>query len=262
MYPCDPVSTQKEIPMSPALTVRQFGSLKCRVVENDEAEGKPPLLVILNHGFGASGEDLVDFGPWLMEGSEPLAATCRFVFPEAPIELSSLGMPGARAWWPINMAKLAEINQSQNFDELTRLNPSGMDTATSQLEAAVREMQREWGHADADCVIGGFSQGAMVSTNLILEAGLQPALLTLCSGTLLNRERWTQLADSHSGCQVLQSHGDQDLILPRQPAIDLSQLLSNAGFEVEFLTFRGPHTIPLQVLSRFRERLEEIAGKL
>jgi phospholipase/carboxylesterase len=102
----------------------------------------------------------------------------------------------------------------------------------------------------------------MVSTNLILETGLQPALLALFSGTLLNRERWTQLADAHPGCQVLQSHGDQDLLLPREPAIDLSQLLSNAGFQVEFLTFRGPHTIPMQVLSRFRERLEEVVERL
>lgn len=248
--------------MSAGLTVRQFGSLKCSVVEDQDAEHQPPLLVILNHGFGASGEDLVDFGPWLMEGSATLAAGCRFVFPEAPVDLTSLGMPGARAWWPINMAKLAEISETQNFEELTRLNPPGMDTATSLLEQALREMQREWGYSDAACVIGGFSQGAMVSTNLILETGLQPALLALFSGTLLNREHWARLANSHPGCQVLQSHGDQDLLLPKDPAIDLSQLLSKAGFEVEFLTFRGPHTIPMQVLSRFRERLVEIIERL
>ena len=244
--------------MSAELIVRRFGSLTCRVVQSANLDTTQSLLVILNHGFGASGEDLVDFAPWLMDASAAVSDRVRFVFPEAPIDLAPAGMPGGRAWWPINMAKLAEMNQTRDFSELTHLDPPGMQQATSLLATAVQEMRQEWQLAESQCVLGGFSQGAMVSTNLTLESALQPALLVLFSGTLLHRERWRQLAQDHPGCPVLQFHGDQDQILPIQPARELSELLSTAGFSVEFQQFRGPHTIPMQALGRFQERLEQI----
>ena len=89
--------------------VRTCGSLKCSVIQSDTLDDAQSGLVILNHGFGASGDDLVDIGAMLMDESEVIAAKFRFVFPEAPIDLGPMGMRGGRAWWPINMAQLAEM---------------------------------------------------------------------------------------------------------------------------------------------------------
>lgn len=237
-------------------TIQQLGSLKCRVIDSLDEGSTPELLVILNHGFGASGDDLADFGPMLIDSSELIQTSCRFVFPEAPVDLSPMGMAGGRAWWPINMAKLAEINQTRDYDQLMLLEPPGMREAEEKLFETVQAALAVSGLDETRLILGGFSQGAMVSTNLILMRKLRPALLALFSGTLLNREQWQKLAAAHSGCDVLQSHGRQDFVLPFAPAVELKSLLVDAGFRVEFIEFNGPHTIPMNVLQRFLLRIE------
>ena len=238
--------------------VRPFGALKCSVIQSDTLDEAHSSLVILNHGFGASGDDLVDIGAMLMDASEVIAAKFRFVFPEAPIDLGPMGMPGGRAWWPINMAQLAEINQTQDYSELTRICPPGMAEATSLLAAALQELRITYRGEEGSIVLGGFSQGAMISTNLTLTTGFQPALLALFSGTLLCRDEWTRLALAHPHCSVLQSHGFEDPILPFGTATELSQMLSDAGFNVDFIPFHGGHTIPMNVLQKLSAHLELI----
>ncbi|MFO0978419.1 MAG: hypothetical protein U0996_18580 [Planctomycetaceae bacterium] len=240
---------------------RTIESLQCLVIDALRVGQAPRFLVVLNHGFGASGDDLADLAPMLLQESDVIADACRFVFPEAPVDLTSAGMPGGRAWWPINMAKLAEMNQTRNYSELTALKPPGMESAANMLRDAIRTMLQEWNLEPQKLVLGGFSQGAMVSTHVTLENRLQPALLALFSGTLLNSEEWRSLAVAHPGCQVFQSHGYQDPILPFHPAEELRDLLQESGFDVEFQPFHGPHTIPMSALQRLQERLEQLCGK-
>ena len=237
-------------------SVRTFGSLKCSVIQSDTLDEAKNGLVILNHGFGASGDDLVDIGAMLMDESETIASRFRFVFPEAPIDLGPMGMPGGRAWWPINMAQLAEINQTRDYSALTKICPPGMPEATSQLATAVQEMHSTFAVNESRTVLGGFSQGAMVSTHLALSTVFNPALLALFSGTLLCRDEWSRLANDHPHCYVMQSHGFEDPVLPFAAAKELAQLLTNAGFRLEFTEFHGGHTIPMNVLHRFSELLE------
>ena len=239
-------------------SIRVFGSLRCTVIQSDTLDETHCGLVILNHGFGASGDDLVDIGAMMMDESEVIAAMFRFVFPEAPIDLGPMGMPGGRAWWPINMAQLAEINQTQDYSELTRISPPGMPEATSLLAVALQDMRSTYRVEHDRIVLGGFSQGAMISTHLTLSTGLQPAMLALFSGTLLCRDEWTRLAVAHSHCNILQSHGFEDPILPFGAATELSEMLTAAGFNVDFIPFHGGHTIPMSVLQKLSAGLELI----
>ncbi len=240
-------------------SVQKFGTLKCTIITSESFDDFEGGLVILNHGFGASGEDLVDIGAWLIEESDAIASRWRFAFPEAPIDLRPMGMPGGRAWWPINMAKLAEINATQDYSELTRISPPGMTEATQQLDAALKEMRTNLNVADNKIVLGGFSQGAMISTNLTLSTGFNPRLLAVFSGTLLCRDEWTRLAASHQHCAVLQSHGIEDPLLPFGAATELSKLLTEAGFDVQFIKFHGGHTIPTNALQALAVRLESLS---
>jgi phospholipase/carboxylesterase len=239
-------------------SIQTFGQLRCRVIDAIPEDKSVGLLVIMNHGFGASGDDLADFGPMLIESSEAISNSCRFVFPEAPIDLGPMGMPGGRAWWPINMAALAEMNQTRDFEKLIELEPPGMQEATQMLLATIHAALADADLDDSRLVLGGFSQGAMVSTCATLTKPLVPSLLALFSGTLLDRKRWTELAANHPGCSVLQSHGRQDPVLPFAPAERLKDLLSVSGFTVEFVEFNGPHTIPMNVLQRLQQKLEEL----
>ena len=240
-------------------SVQTFGPLKCTSIVSEEFQEADGGLVILNHGFGASGDDLVDIGAMLIDESDVIAAKWRFVFPEAPIDLGPMGMPGGRAWWPINMARLAEINESQDYSELTRLSPPGMAEATGLFDQSLREMQTTFKVPDDRIVLGGFSQGAMLSTNLTLSTGFNPRLLAIFSGTLLARDKWAHQAASHPHCGVLQSHGVEDPILPFGAATELSQLLSDAGFDLQFIKFHGGHTIPTNALQALAIRLESLS---
>ena len=236
---------------------RLLGKLRCRVIDAIPAGETPKLLVILNHGFGASGDDLADFGPMLIESSDDIASRCRFVFPEAPIDLSPMGMPGGRAWWPINMARLAEMNQTRDFDQLTLLEPPGLKEAAALLAETIKAALAEVELDETGLILGGFSQGAMVSTHVTLSQSIRPRLLAIFSGTLLHRNEWKRMAEQHGGCAVLQSHGRQDPILPLIPAVQLKEILIASGFKVEFMEFNGPHTIPMNVLQRLQQRIEE-----
>ena len=83
-----------------------LGALKCRLVDDLPEGSKPSLVVILCHGYGASGADLVPIGEELLDQIPALQDRIQFIFPEAPLSLDQLGLPGGRAWWPIDMVKL------------------------------------------------------------------------------------------------------------------------------------------------------------
>lgn len=232
----------------------QLGPLNC-IVADALADGETPeKLVVVCHGFGASGDDLAGFGPALLEVQQ-IARSCRFVFPEAPLDLTSAGLPGGRAWWEINMARLAEMHQTQDFEQLAQTEPDGMSQATSQLAECIQAAQQQCGLTDESTIVGGFSQGAMISTDLVLRQGFQPQAMALFSGTIVCQDAWAKAALEAKGCPVLQSHGDDDTVLPHSQALALRELLSKGAFEVQFESFHGGHTIPMNILTEFAKLL-------
>ena len=67
-------------------------------------DGRAAGLGVFCHGFGAPGDDLVPLGAEILgaPGTEALA----LLFPAAPVSLAAEGMPGGRAWWPLDMSRL------------------------------------------------------------------------------------------------------------------------------------------------------------
>jgi len=98
-------------------------------------------------------------------------------------------------------------------------------------------------------VLGGFSQGAMLATDVTLRLEEAPAGLCVLSGTLLCEKEWRLRAARRAQLPILQSHGRQDPILPFQGAVWLQEMFEGAGMTVEFHPFDGPHTIPESVLT-------------
>ncbi|MCH2203508.1 MAG: hypothetical protein MK102_16195 [Fuerstiella sp.] len=247
--------------MSAIVQNTQYGDLQCTVV--DQLKGAAPrLLVVLSHGFGAPGTDLVPLAYEFLNASPKIAGSVRFIFPQAPVDLTPAGMPGGRAWWLINMEKLATVFQTRDYSQLTEVEPPGLRDASAGLSQAVQAMLEDAGLTGEQLFLGGFSQGAMVSTDVVLRSGLCPALLILMSGTLLCRADWTKLADEHRGCRVIQTHGNADTVLPIEPSTWLRDLLSEHGFNVEYAAFTGPHTVPpiaLQMAAQAMiEKLEDL----
>jgi phospholipase/carboxylesterase len=99
-------------------------------------------------------------------------------------------------------------------------------------------------------VIGGFSQGAMLTCDTVLQTDYPFAGLVQLSGNLLAQAVWGPLMRKRKGLPVFQSHGIQDDILPHIGAERLRDALTQAGLAVEWHSFRGGHEIPEIALRR------------
>jgi len=197
--------------------------------------------VVLLHGFGAPGDDLVALAPYLR-------VPARFVFPEAPIELGGL-YGDSRAWWRLDLAKLeAELRSGAVRDRRDEV-PEGLVEVRTQMMAFLDELQSKLSIADNQLVIGGFSQGAMLSLDLALHKKTAPAGLILMSGTLLNDSEWGPKMPALAGVPVMQSHGQHDMLLPYSMAEILRDKLAAAGAAVDWQPFAGGHEIPPPVLA-------------
>jgi phospholipase/carboxylesterase len=239
---------------------RRIGRLECAVVDDLPQGVKPELEVVLCHGFGAPGDDLVPIGHEILRAAPHLAEKVQFIFPAAPLSLDDQGLYGGRAWWPLNVARLAEaIERGELRDQRTHL-PAELPLARDRLLETLQVLQQETGLPLSRFVLGGFSQGSMVAAEVALRLPQSPAALIIWSGTLLCEEVWRELAKKHRGLPVLQSHGRVDPILPIEGAQWLRDLLEEAGAEVEFLEFYGPHTIPMSALQRTVALLERLAS--
>lgn len=236
------------------------GGLACEIVDELPAGASPRLAVILCHGYGAPADDLVPIGAELLRTDPAIAAGVRFYFPEALLDLASEGLPGGRAWWPIDMMRLALAAQSGEWDAMRTGIPNGLSTASARLKALVEAVQDVTGLPTSQLVLGGFSQGAMLATDVALRLPESVAGLCLASGSLIAEPEWLPLVAQRQSLRVLISHGRQDPILPFTGAEALRDLLVAHGHDVEFIPFDGGHTIPAPMLHSFSRLLGKLAS--
>ncbi len=214
-------------------------------VEVFQATQQPPkAAVILCHGFGAPGDDLVGLGAEFAR-RVPALADVRFYFPAAPLVLGNSGWGESRAWWLIDMGVLQALQRGGDaaLREFRRVEPEGMATARKALLALVQEVATHTHLPMKQVVLGGFSQGAMLATDVALRLEEAPGALCVLSGTLLLEDVWRAKARARAGLPVFQSHGRQDPILPFKTAEWLRDLFIEAGMQHEFVPFDGGHTI-------------------
>ena len=110
-------------------------------------------------------------------------------------------------------------------------------------------LARDFGRTDARTVLGGFSQGAMLTVDVALHAPGKLAGLALMSGTLIAESIWRPRAAALAGTTIFQSHGTKDALLAFSGAERLRDFLLAAGAEVGFMPFPGGHELPPPVLA-------------
>ncbi len=231
----------------------RLGELDCQVVEALPEGASPELAVVLCHGFGAPATDLVPLAHELVELKPELGAKVRFVFPAAPLSLSAMGMPFARAWFHLPQEVLT--GQERDWDKFAVSTPEGFVQARRALMSLLSALSTATKLPYGRIVLGGFSQGGMVTTDVALRLEEAPAGLCILSGTLLCQDEWKQRAEKRKGLPVLQAHGRYDNVLAFHQAERLQKLLTDAGLSLEFLPFDGPHTIAPEVMERMAEFL-------
>jgi phospholipase/carboxylesterase len=221
----------------------ELGELTCRVVGARE----PRLLVVLCHGYGAPGTDLVPLASEILHLRPELAEQVRFLFPEAPTTLPGF-FAEARAWWHIDVSRYEAAMRSGTLRDMRTEIPEGLPPSRRLLMGLIDAAQRETGLPMSRVVLGGFSQGAMLATDVTLRSEEAPAALVALSGTLLCEDEWRPRAAARAGLQVLQSHGRMDPILPFEAAEWLRDLFVESGMKVNFIPFDSVHTIPSEAL--------------
>src|SRR4051812_36922991 len=150
---------------------------------------QPELLCILCHGYGAPGDDLVPIGEHL---AGVLGDRVSFAFPEAPLPLPGpAGAFGGRAWWHIEVSRFERALSSGKLEELFDEVPDGMADARKKVREVVDALATRAKLPMSKIVLGGFSQGAMIATDVALRLEEAPAALAILSGTLLCRPEWT-----------------------------------------------------------------------
>jgi phospholipase/carboxylesterase len=162
------------------------------------AGGPARSLVVLLHGYGADGQDLIDLGAaW----SERLPDTA-FVAPDAPEPCEQA--PAGRQWFA-----LTTRSAEQRWN--------GVNAAAPVLQAFLdAELQRHK-LAAAGLALVGFSQGCMMALHVGLRRSSAPAGIVGYSGTLVTPPGAAPEAmagEITSRPPVLLMHGNIDDVIP------------------------------------------------
>ncbi|MFW5876299.1 MAG: alpha/beta hydrolase [Myxococcota bacterium] len=215
-----------------------------RVHEVGDGDGR---VMVLLHGFGASGDDLVDLARSLRG-----TGAARFLLPEAPIELSQQG----RAWWKLDRRKLMRARVAGQPRDLSQTRPEGLVEARRAVLEMLEAAERRLGVPVSQMMLGGFSQGAMLALDVALHAPEPPAGVAVLSGAPVAMSEWEPRLARLRGVPVLISHGRGDRLLSFQAAERLSGQLEEAGARVTFMPFDGGHTIPGPVRGRLADWMD------
>jgi phospholipase/carboxylesterase len=247
---------------APAMNTEKLGPLRVHrvVVQPGEAhpkgDGEQPLTVVLLHGFGAPGDDLVGLAASL--GAPPGTT---LLFPEAPKRISDFVlmplMGNARAWWMIDIDSFQRAMAENLVSDLVREVPEGLDSARDDVSKMIDAIEQQ-GTPSSRIVLGGFSQGSMLATDFVLRDTRSLRGLVIFSGTLIAEDEWRPRMKARAGLRVFQSHGNADPILPYDVATTLRRELEGAGLNVTFSPFAGGHTIAPPVLRDFRAWLHAL----
>jgi phospholipase/carboxylesterase len=198
--------------------------------------------ILLCHGFGAPGDDLV-----AIAGAIDAGPGVRWFFPAAPLDLGW----GGRAWWHIDLERRMELTARGQADQLRLETPPGLADARAALEATLAVLERDHGVRRDRLILGGFSQGAMLTTEIALAAEAPFAGLAILSGTLISQDRWTAAARARGpSLHALMAHGRRDPLLRFADAEALRALLEEGGASVDWVEHGGQHEIPSVVLAR------------
>lgn len=234
---------------------QKIGPLDCVLAGPPLDSNEIELVVLFCHGFGAPGTDLVPLTDEIISSADIDRNRVLFVYPAAPLELETFGGFDGRAWWLINMQALQEMTGANDFSELKKSIPPGLIEAREMLKESLQELFDRTKTGFSNLIIGGFSQGAMLTAETVLNAEENPVCLVQMSGTLICEDQWRDYAQSHSNLEVLQSHGRIDPVLPYAGSEWLRDLFLENGCRVEFLPFHGVHTISMEMIQAIGNRI-------
>jgi len=229
----------------PPIETEEIAGLEVEVVRVGAHARTGGPVVYLLHGFDMVPRDLSPF-------AQSMGVEATFLFPRAPLDRRPLGGRGF-AWWPIDVEARDRAMALAAPRDLSAFDPPELPEARARLSALMAEVESRL--KPSKVVLGGFSQGAMLSCDHTLHAATLPHALVFLSGARIGAGAWTPLLPRLAGVPVLQTHGRFDHDLSFAAAEALRDDLVQAGAQVTFVPFEGGHETPLPALRSLRRFL-------
>ena len=180
--------------------------------------GAPRSLVILLHGYGSNGADLIGLAPYWRDA---LPQTL-FVAPNAPEPCP--GAPGGYQWWG-----LASLDARARALGAARAAPVVNDFIDSELA--------RHGLTEAKLALVGFSQGTMMALGVGPRRARAVAGILGFSGMLADEAAIAETPRPRPPIMLI--HGDADPMIPLSAFDQARGALERNGFAVESHVSRG-----------------------
>lgn len=196
--------------------------------------GKPAKsVVVLLHGYGASGDDLIGLAPYF---AHVLPETA-FHSPNAPHVLEG-GYGGGYQWFGLGAYDPAAMSRDPNklIETFKNMRP-GAEAAAGILNTYLDQVLAHHGIEPNRLALLGFSQGTMMSLHVGLRREKQLAAILGFSGALMGADRLP--AEIKSKPPVALVHGDADPVVPIQAMGEIEKALTGVGVAYESHIVRG-----------------------
>ena len=175
--------------------------------------GAPRQLVVLLHGYGADGNDLIGLSKHWQE----LLPEAAFASPHAPERCTMSG--AGYQWFP-----------------LARLDPHetarGVESAAPALSSFLDAELARYGLGPERLALVGFSQGTMMALHVGLRLPQLPAAIVGFSGLLVAPERLPSFPGG--GPKLFLAHGDADQVIPPAALFVSAGALGRTGLTVQW----------------------------
>ncbi|MEC7703423.1 MAG: dienelactone hydrolase family protein [Pseudomonadota bacterium] len=204
---------------------------------NEEA---PENLVILLHGYGSNGQDLITLAP---EWGDDMPKTL-FVSPDAPqqCEISAFGFQ----WFSL-MDRREDVM-------LSNINP-----AAPILEKFIQDCSDNFKIPFEKIALVGFSQGTMMSLYTAPRMDKAIAGVLGFSGALLNGKALMDAPDKFLKFPIYLAHGSADEVVPVDMFDEAHAFLQGAGYDVQgHITPGLGHGIDLEGVQKGHDFLKRI----
>lgn len=187
------------------------------------AGGPPRQLVVLLHGVGADGQDLIGLAPMLAE----FLPHARFVAPDGPQPCDLA--PYGRQWFSLQDRRPAAMQ-------------AGAERMAATVDAFLDQELARYDLDDVNLALVGFSQGTMMSLLVGPRRPRAMAAIVGFSGALLGPQQLT--ATTRSRPPVMLVHGEADDVIPVDALFAAVEGLAAAEIPVQWI-FRPdlPHSI-------------------
>jgi len=190
------------------------------------SKAKPKNAVILCHGYGGDGKDIsILAGYWRSYLSETI-----FICPDAPEKCAA--SPSGFQWFDL-MDQSPEQILSKSL------------VAEGKLNKLIDEVKEKNNLSADKIIIGGFSQGCMISLQTGIKRADKINSIIGYSGRIIDKDHLSKNIVSRPN--IILMHGDADQVVTIEGLLEAKDFFNKNNYEIETKIFKNcEHRIPTE----------------